>query len=88
MWVWRLLLLIAAAPVNARADWTGPQVNFLGSPSPDGRRLSCADKASGDLALLELATGTLKRLTAKPAGSREFAYFSAFVKARRWRSHG
>lgn len=50
---------------------------MVGAPSPDGKFLTCVDSGSGDLAIRDLASGVLRRLTRKPAGSREFAYFSA-----------
>src|SRR5215471_6690262 len=46
-----------------RRLWTGPDVDVGGSLSPDGRYLSCVDRATGDLALRELATGKMRRLT-------------------------
>lgn len=58
--------------------WTGPGVNMLGAPSRDGRWLSVVDGASGDLAVRELTTGHVQRVTDKHRdGERdEFAYFS------------
>jgi Tol biopolymer transport system component len=46
-----------------RRVWAGPDVNVGGSLSPDGRYLSCVDLATGDLALRDLATGKMRRLT-------------------------
>jgi Tol biopolymer transport system component len=43
--------------------WAGPDVDVRGSLSPDGRYLSCVDWATGDLALRDLATGKMRRLT-------------------------
>jgi Tol biopolymer transport system component len=55
----------------------GPPGTILGGPSPDGRHLSCVDPQTGDLALLDLATGERRRLTHKgPRDDGEFAYFS------------
>jgi len=69
-------LALAAEPA-VRVVWDAPGANVLGAPTPDGRFLSCVDPASGDLALLETATGQLRRLTHKGASAnREFAYFS------------
>jgi Tol biopolymer transport system component len=58
--------------------WTGPGVTVQGMPSPDGRWLSCMDTATGDIALRDLQTGTLRPLTGHRAG-KEFAYFSAIA---------
>ena len=72
-----LLLLSAGEPGGVRLIWNAPGANVLGAPSFDGKWISCVDPASGDLAVLETATGKLRRLTEKgPAASREFAYFS------------
>ena len=46
-----------------RQIWSGPDVDFRGSPSPDGRYLSYVDWKTGDLAIHELATGKKHRLT-------------------------
>lgn len=57
--------------------WNAPGANVLGAPTPDGRLVTCIDPASGDLAVLETATGALRRLTHKPtSAAKEFAYFS------------
>ena len=54
-----------AAATTTRQVWTGPNVDVFGSLSPDGRYLSCVDWTSGDLAVRDLATGQLRRLTNK-----------------------
>ncbi len=61
-----------------RRVWAGAEVDVLGSPSPDGRYLSCVDWTTGDLALRDLATGKMRHLTNKGSWteSREFALFS------------
>ena len=46
-----------------RRVWAGPDVHVMGSLSPDGRYLSCVDATTGDLALRDLATGKMRRLT-------------------------
>jgi Tol biopolymer transport system component len=46
-----------------RRVWAGPDVDVGDSLSPDGRYLSCVDWATGDLALRDLATGKMRRLT-------------------------
>jgi Tol biopolymer transport system component/tetratricopeptide (TPR) repeat protein len=64
------------AGVAPKLVWSGPEVTLLGGPSRDGRYLSYADPASGNLAVREIRTGSNRLLTNKPPGSREFAYFS------------
>lgn len=60
-----------------RVVWKTAGANVLGAPTADGRWLTCVDPESGDLAVIQTATGTLRRLTAKgPAADKEFAYFS------------
>ena len=60
-----------------RLIWNAPGANVLGAPTLDGRWITCVDPASGNLAVLETATGKLRRLTQKsPDAAREFAYFS------------
>ncbi len=58
-----------------RRVWAGPDVDVLGSVSPDGRYLSYADSTTGDLALRDLATGKMRHLTNKTE-SGENAFFS------------
>ena len=72
-----VLALVPAAcaqPVPQRV-WTGPNVNLLGGPSPDGQWLSYVDSAE---LTVRSATET-RRLTHQAAGSKEFAYFSVFA---------
>src|SRR5215472_5218128 len=52
-----------SSELATRRVWAGPDVNVWGSLSPDGRYLSCVDLATGDLALRDLATGKMRRLT-------------------------
>jgi Tol biopolymer transport system component len=59
-----------------RRVWAGPDVDVLGSVSPDGRYLSYADSTTGDLALRDLATGKMRHLTNKTEPS-ESTFFSA-----------
>lgn len=49
--------------ISARRVWTGPAGYVMGSVSPDGRYLSDVDWTTGDLALRDLLTGTMRRLT-------------------------
>ena len=57
-------------PAEARAVWTGPEVNLLGAPSRDGRWLSFVDRSTGNLALRSLSDDrivpVLGRLTPNP----------------------
>ena len=82
----RQFLIFAAALAWAvdsgapRTWWSGPHVNLLGSPSRDGRWLSYADPVTGALAIRSLAGGATRTIAARPEGSREFAYFSAFSR--------
>ncbi len=46
-----------------RRVWAGPDVHVMGSLSPDGRFLSCVDGTTGDIALRDLTTGKMRRLT-------------------------
>ena len=69
-------LAFAGEPVS-RVVWNAAGANVLGAPTTDGRLVTCVDPATGDLAVLDTAAGTLRRLTHKPAAaSKEFAYFS------------
>ncbi len=86
--VWLLAALLAALaapapgtepgdPLEPRLVWQGKQVNTLGAPSPDGRWLSFADRASGNLAVRDLHTGEVRFVTRKSEEQQgEFAYFS------------
>jgi len=58
--------------------FTGVNRDFVGRPSPDGRYLSTVDWTTGDLAIKEIPTGKLRRLTHKGtwAESAEYALFS------------
>ena len=79
----KLALLVAAqalkktgpARMNLRQVWSGPDVDILGAVSPDGRYLSVVDWTTGDMAIRELDTGNMRRLTNKGswAQSQEFA---------------
>ena len=55
-------------------------VEVLGGPSPDGRLISCVDWDTGDLAVFDIASGKMHRLTNKVswAASSEFAEESTF----------
>ena len=66
------------AAFATRQVWTGPDMDFEGAPSPDGRYLSFVDWTTGDLAIRDLETGTNRRLTDKGPWEKsdEFAEFS------------
>lgn len=70
-------LALAGEP-TVRTLWNIPGANVLGAPTSDGRLLTCVDPSSGNLAVLDVGAGKLRRLTNKtPAAAKEFAYFSA-----------
>jgi len=58
--------------------FTGVNRDFVGTPSPDGRYLSTVDWETGDLAIKEIPSGKLHRLTHKGtwADSTEYAFVS------------
>jgi Tol biopolymer transport system component len=58
--------------------WSGANVDPLCTPSPDGRYLAMTDWNSGDLALRDLQTGEIRRLTANRnwEGFAEFPVYS------------
>ncbi|HWQ03055.1 MAG TPA: hypothetical protein VNL38_01115 [Candidatus Nitrosotenuis sp.] len=64
--------------VVAKRVWSGPGVDNLGAPSPDGKLLSFVDWSTGDLAVRDLERNTSRRLTSKGtwADSNEYAEFS------------
>jgi Tol biopolymer transport system component len=55
-------------------------VTLTGGPSHDGRYLSFADPATGNLGVRDTATGAVRMLTSDARGSKEFAYFSAISR--------
>ncbi len=71
-------LAAAAGPAEPRRLWAGAPTDVLGAPSPDGRYVSVVDAESGDLAIREVSSGKLRRLTHKDLEREEgeFAYFS------------
>jgi len=57
-----------------RQVWSGPDTDASGAVSPDGRYLCFADWTTSDLAVRDMATGEVRRLTSKegsPPGSYE-----------------
>jgi Tol biopolymer transport system component len=61
--------------ITLRRIWEGPDVDTLGKPSPDGKFLSYVDWDTGNLALLDVATGEKRPLTKEGSWSEpgEFA---------------
>lgn len=55
-----------AARVDMRRVWRGSDVSFyVAAPSPDGRSVSDVDWTTGDLAIVDFATGERRRVTDK-----------------------
>lgn len=67
-------LLMFAGASGPRPLWTGPGVNLLGGPSPDGSFLSYVDPATRNLAIRDIRTGATRTLTHR--SGPEYAYFS------------
>ena len=64
-----------------RQVWAGPEVELLGSVSPDGRYLSSVDwNTGGNLSIRDIATGENRFLTGKTdwLSSSEYAWVSIF----------
>ena len=68
----------ADVPLTTRRLWSGPDVDSLGSPSPDGKFLSFVDWNTGDLALRDVATGQTRSIVKTRGDVSEFAYYSVF----------
>jgi hypothetical protein len=67
------------ASVAAHRLWSGEDVDFLtGDIAPDGRVLSDINWTSGDLGLVDLATGTIRDATGEGYGAGRYAWTSAF----------
>jgi Tol biopolymer transport system component len=60
--------------------FTGVNRDFSGTPSPDGRYLSTVDWETGDLAIKEIPSGQMHRLTHKRhwVESQEYAFISVW----------
>jgi Tol biopolymer transport system component len=70
----RLQSSSGAAGIVTRQVWTGPQLLFTGTISPDGRYLSFSDSSSaGGVALHDLSTGADRSITDNPDAD-EWAY--------------
>ena len=59
-----------------RRLWSGPGVDTLGSPSPDGKLLSHVDWNTGNLAVRDLATGQSHAIATARGDLTDFAYVS------------
>lgn len=72
----------SASGIVTRQVWTRPNLQTVGSVSPDSRVISFTDWSTGDLALHDLATGQDRRLTNKGSwtASDEYAYDSALSR--------
>lgn len=70
----------AAAGVPRRLLSSDTAIGLLGTPSPDGHLFSAVDWSTGDLAVRDMSSGALRRLTNKGSWqkSNDFALFSAF----------
>jgi Tol biopolymer transport system component len=71
----------AARPQMAvRQIWAGPMADTTGAPSSDGRLLSATDWQTGDVAVFDVATQQMRRLTktGDVMKSGEHALFAAF----------
>ena len=70
----------AASAMQLRRIWAEPDVDTLGSLSPDGAQLSYVHWETGDLAVRNLQTGEKRLLTNKLAWGKsdDFAHYSVF----------
>lgn len=70
-------LTVPASAVLSRRITDDPMVDALGTPSSDGRFLSTTDWGTGDVALIDVATGQKRRVTNKGewTQSGEFSLF-------------
>ncbi|MCI0423810.1 MAG: hypothetical protein L0312_32125 [Acidobacteria bacterium] len=66
--------------LTTRRVWAGARADASGSPSPDGRLLCFVDWETGDLAVRDLKTGDIRRLTRKGSwqDSDVYAYAPRF----------
>ena len=62
--------------MRVRQVWTGPADDLLGGVTNDGRYLTLQDWDSQNLAVRDLVTGQLRKLTDKSPSSLEFALLS------------
>ena len=57
-----------------RKVFTGHPRDFVGAPSPDGRYITTVDWKTGDLAIKEIPTGKLRRLTHRDISKNFYEY--------------
>ena len=83
----QLALLMKAKAVIEEGDkelmmrkvFTGHPRDFVGSPSPDGKYLSTVDWETGDLAVKEIPSGKLQRLTHRETSKKSYEYALASI---------
>ncbi len=66
--------------MTVRKVWEGPEADFMGEPSPDGKYISYVDWDSGNLAIYDVVTGKKRKLTSKGTWDDpiQFAEFSSW----------
>lgn len=64
------------AAMRVRQAWSGPHADLLSAVTRDGRHLLIQDWATQDLAVRDLASGEMRKLTNKDPTALEFALFS------------
>jgi Tol biopolymer transport system component len=69
---------------NLRQVWADNELYGQGAPSPDGRYISYVHYDTGDLGILEIATGKKRRLTNKGT----YAESDEFAEHSRWSADG
>jgi len=82
----RLAVLYPSVPAEVRKEmtvrkvWDGPDADFMGAPSPDGKYISYVDWDSGNLAIYEVATAKKRILTNEGTWNDpiQFAEFSCW----------
>jgi Tol biopolymer transport system component len=64
--------------IVTRQVWSGPEVSLNVAVSPDGRYLAFQDVANGDLAIRDLTSGEMRRLTNKKGGWENWHEYATF----------
>jgi len=59
-----------------RRVWSGPGVDNLGDPTPDGSHLTFVDWSTGNLAIRDMATGGVRNITTKETSGGGYAELS------------
>jgi len=78
----QIALEAGSSQTRLRLVWEGPEVELMGSPSPDGRYICYTDWETGDLAVHDLQTGEKRRLTGQTK------WDGSFVENSRWSPDG